>query len=67
MKVKHTIWKNCKKVAMNESISEDRLGGIWLQAVDKIAPDGDEDNMTLKFWKRVEKLVIKKLRLGEEK
>lgn len=49
-------WKACKK-AKDESISDSKLANIWLQSVETLAPDGDEDQMTPELWQRVKEVV----------
>lgn len=50
-------WEACMK-AKDASVTDDKLGEIWLQAVATIAPDGDEDNMTPELWQQVKEVVI---------
>lgn len=53
-------WKACKK-AKDESISDKQLADIWLQTVETLAPDGDEDQMTPELWVRVKDIVVEQV------
>jgi hypothetical protein len=57
-------WKACKE-AKDKSVSDKKLAEVWLEAVETLAPDGDEDKMTPELWARV-KVVVSERVTGEE-
>jgi hypothetical protein len=50
-------WAACSK-AKHESISKEKLTEVWLKAVETLAPDGDEDNMSPELWAQVRDVVV---------
>lgn len=57
-------WKACKK-AKDPSVSEKKLAELWLNTVEKLAPDGDEEQMSPELWERVRDIVCEQVS-GEE-
>jgi hypothetical protein len=53
-------WDACMK-AKDKSIDDEKLGEVWLRAVETIAPDGDEENMTPELWQQVKEVVIEQV------
>lgn len=57
----HDAWKACKK-AKDESVSDKKLADLWLQTVETLAPDGDEEQMTNELWLRVRDIVSEQVK-----
>lgn len=53
-------WAACKK-AKDKSVSDKKLADAWLEAVEKLAPEGDENNMTSELWLRVKEVVVERV------
>lgn len=54
-------WKACKK-AKDESVSDKQLAEVWLQTVETLAPNGDEEQMNNELWARVRDIVVEQVK-----